>query len=154
MEYLYVSRVKQEDFGDLSLYRFWNGSKWVPEISAAVPVTENISNEMSFSPIMGKMHNGEYIVVFSEYVNSPYISCRFAKSPIGPFGEEMPLYYASDVERGRSIYAYNSKAHPHLSREGELLITYNVNACNWDMHLKYADIYSPRFLRLVEVAAD
>ena len=44
---------------------------------------------------------------------------------------------------------YNAKAHPHLSRPGELLISYNVNTFDfWGDFFRDADIYRPRFIRL------
>ena len=48
---------------------------------------------------------------------------------------------------GKGIYAYNAKAH-HLSRHGELLVSYNVNTTSMDMHMKHAEIYRPRFVNI------
>ena len=40
-------------------------------------------------------------------------------------------------------------AHPHLSKPGELLISYNVNTLNFWDHFNYADIYRPRFINII-----
>ena len=45
------------------------------------------------------------------------------------------------------MYVYNTKAHPALSTEKELIITYNVNGGDEDN----ADIYRPRFIRYGQV---
>ena len=47
---------------------------------------------------------------------------------------------------GNNYYTYNAKAHPHLSEEGSLLISYNVNVINGDA-VNTTD-YHPRFIKL------
>jgi len=44
-----------------------------------------------------------------------------------------------------------SKAHPHLSKPDELLVSYNVNTISFDMHLRKGDIYRPRFISLRDI---
>ncbi|TAH68297.1 MAG: DUF4185 domain-containing protein [Anaerolineaceae bacterium] len=151
---LYVCRVKRTEIADISSYKFWNGQAWADYIKDAEPIAENVSCELSISYITGKLNNGKLIMIFQEYANSPMISYRIGESPVGPFSEITKLYNCPEPEEGRSIYAYNAKAHPHLSGDDELLISYNVNACNMDMNMAHSEIYSPRFLRLVEVCND
>ena len=45
---------------------------------------------------------------------------------------------------------YNAKAHPALSNDRELLISYNMNGGGWDA-FNYGDIYRPRFIRYAQV---
>lgn len=154
VENLYACRAKEAEIADSSTYKFWNGTAWVEDIEESQPIVDNISCELSISPVMGKLNSGKYVLIFQEYVNSPMISYRIGDTPIGPFSEIHQLYSCPEPEEGRSIYAYNAKAHPHLSTEGELLISYNVNACNWNMNMEHSEIYSPRFLRLIEVCKE
>lgn len=46
-----------------------------------------------------------------------------------------------------NFYTYNAKAYPHLSKPGELLISYNVNAFNFEekFHM-YPHHLRPRFI--------
>lgn len=148
---LCVARIPEQEINDVSAWRFWNGRIWSEEISEATVIAENVSCEMSVTPMRGKLHAGKYLLIFQELVNSPVISCRIGDTPYGPFGDIIRLYYCPEVDDGHSIYAYNAKGHPHLSTQGELLISYNVNSTSWEAHVKHGYIYGPRFLRLIEV---
>ena len=106
---------------------------------------------MSFSPYFGELYKGKYIVVFTEYANSPIISCRIADSPVGPFTDIIRLYNCPEPELGYSIYTYNAKAHPSLSEQGCLLVSYNTNACSVAANQELAMIYSPRFIEICEM---
>ena len=147
---LYVSRVREADFSDLSAAEFFTGRDWSARIEESACICENISCEMSVSPYFGEIHKGKYILVFQEYVNSPIVSCRIAETPAGPFGDITQLYHCRESELGNSIYTYNAKAHPHLSEKGRLLVSYNVNACSMEANQSHAMIYSPRFIELYE----
>ena len=70
-------------------------------------------------------------------------------SPIGPFGRGHRIWRCPEVAEHEQVFAYNAKAHPHLSPSGELLISYNLNSMDFFGELlKDATIYRPRFLRL------
>lgn len=73
----------------------------------------------------------------------PDIICRYAKAPEGPWSE--PVAVAKAPEHQGDIFAYNAKAHPELSGDGRLLISYNVNTSDLAKVVAEADIYRPRF---------
>lgn len=142
---LVVARVLPEDFEDFGAWCYWNGAAWSTDIESVVGVADRMSSELSVTPLA----NGKYILVFQEGTIERYVCCRIGESPRGPFGDLQRIYFCPepDIWPGQGIYTYNAKAHPHLSRPGELLITYNVNG-SWDALLNNADIYRPRWLRL------
>ena len=88
---------------------------------------------------------GKYLLVSMPISREVFI--RIGDSPVGPFGPRQVIYHTPDHEEMDGIYTYNAKAHPVLSRNGELLISYNVNATKLDLH-KNAEIYRPRFIIL------
>jgi hypothetical protein len=49
---------------------------------------------------------------------------------------------------GKGNSSYNAKAHPAISNDRELFISYNVNG---DESFVYGDIYRPRFIRYAQV---
>ena len=52
-----------------------------------------------------------------------------------------------EIYDGIDYYTYNTKAHPQLSKPGELLISYNVNSFQFEKDLKaYPNFYHPRFI--------
>ncbi len=148
---LYAARIKAEDFPQWDKVEYYDGKTWRPEIEKAACLCRNISCEMSFSPYFGKLYEGKYIMVFTEFTNSPIVACRIADSPVGPFSDSIRLYHCPEPELGYSIYTYNAKAHPHLSEPGRLLVSYNANACSMAANQELAMIYSPRFIEVCEV---
>ena len=46
------------------------------------------------------------------------------------------------------MYIYNAKGHPHLSKENNLLVSYNINTSNFDENINFGRTYGPRFINL------
>ena len=137
------SRFLPEDIRDFSKYRFWDGSNWVTDIAQCAGITRNISMEFSVTPLA----NGRFITVFQLNTVGRSLAVRFGESPVGPFEYYKIIWDCPESDIWSNAFAYNAKAHPHLSKPGELLISYNVNSSGWDS-FTYADIYRPRFIVL------
>ncbi len=148
---LVAARVLAEDFEALEKWRFWNGIEWSEDIGQCSPIASHICHEMSVTPMEGGLFHGKYLAVFQKDVKSGIIACSTAETPVGPFGEIVPLYSVPESEDGHGTFVYHGKAHPHLSKPGELLISYNVNTTGFDMHLRKGEIYRPRFIRVREI---
>ncbi|MGK6350529.1 DUF4185 domain-containing protein [Parapedobacter sp. DT-150] len=143
---LLVARVRPAEIEDFKQWRYWNGSTWDSNILHAAKVTSNVSNELSITPLP----DGRYALVFQQNGIEPVIGLRVGKSPVGPFGPIIPVYHCPEPARKKSLYAYNAKAHPHLSKPGELLISYHVNSFDFlkDFN-EEPGTFSPRFIKLV-----
>ena len=142
---LVVARVRPHDFTDFDAWRYWNGNSWVRDIQEVMPVTGRISNELSVSPAP----NGKYALIFSLDTLSGKVAMKLADHPWGPFGPSQVVWDIQSPPHLDDLFTYNAKAHPHLSEPGELLISWNVNTFNFWDHFAYADIYRPRFIKLV-----
>jgi len=141
---LVVARVLPQDFEDFEKWRFWTGSEWATGIEAAAPLGLG-GPELSVTPIECGLFEGKYLMI-SKHVRSD-LYYRVADAPQGPFGPPHRLFRTLEEEQyGYPSYTYNAKAHPHLSRPGELLVSYNVN--DESRVSSNADIYRPRFLWL------
>ena len=82
-----------------------------------------------------------------------------ACSPQGPFSAKQVVYSTPETEAGTvpgmttgqtlygHLWTYNPAAHPEFTRDGQLLISYNVNSDD-SGDLVYADAYRPRFIRV------
>ena len=138
---LIASRIKPADLQNYSAWRYWDGTDWVSDIRKSAPITDGISQEFSMSPL----ENGTFLLTFQ---NADDICIRIGKSPIGPFGPMKRIYKAPEPSQDPDVYAYNAKAHPHLSRPAELLISYNVNTLCFADHVIHSEIYRPRFIWL------
>lgn len=141
---LVVSRVLPEDFEDFSRWTFWDGTGWNSDMQQTVDVVSGVSNELSVSPLP----DGRYALVFQKDAMSPIVGLRLGLRPEGPFGPVIPLWECTEVQQ-ENIIVYNAKAHPALSKPGELLVSYNVNAFDFGNEIKkQPNLYRPRFIRL------
>jgi len=140
---LVVSRVLPKDFEDFGKWRFWDGQAWNADKEKATYLTPNVSDELSLSPLP----DGRYLLVFQLNGMSPDVAMRIGASPIGPFGPPIVIYKAK--VSNPHYFTYNAKAHPSLSKPGELLITYNQNSFDfWNQIKLNPNLYHPYFLRL------
>ncbi|MDF2382708.1 DUF4185 domain-containing protein [Nostoc ellipsosporum NOK] len=141
-----VARVKPVDVESFGDWRFRNGSEWVKNVNEATPVADQSSNEMSVSPL----GDGRYIMVFQRSGVSPKVAIRLGASPYGPFGPIIDIYdVSSDLRESPNFFPYNAKAHPVLSKPGELLISYNINSFKFFEEIgDFPHLYRPRFIRL------
>jgi hypothetical protein len=79
---------------------------------------------------------------------SDKVGARIGQSPVGPFSDIIELYQTPESKSG--LFTYNAKAHPVLSRPGELLISYNTITFDfWNDIKKDATIYYPRFFKII-----
>ncbi|MFH1214194.1 MAG: DUF4185 domain-containing protein [Candidatus Neomarinimicrobiota bacterium] len=142
---LLVARVPEDDFTDFSKYTFYNGSDWVADISQSAPLTERVSQEFSIS----QLPNGQFILVFQLDTMSESVAIRIGNTPVGPFSLYRTIYTCPEVAEysAYSAVTYCAKAHPHLSKPGELLISYNVNTIG-NGAFDIGDIYHPRFINI------
>ena len=143
---LLVARVSPGEIEDFAKWTYWNGADWDNDIQHVAAVTSSVSNELSVTPLP----DGRYVLVFQKNGIEPMIGLRVGESPIGPFGPIIPVFECPEPSRKKSLFAYNAKAHPHLSKKGELLISYHVNSFDFlrDFN-EEPDAFSPRFVRLV-----
>jgi hypothetical protein len=139
---LRVARVKPENFANLNEWRYFDGDRWQTNPQKAKSILDHVSCEMSVH-----FQDGQYVAVFTYDVQSPYLAYATAPTPWGPFTAPRIVYVAPD--RGKRIYQYNAKAHPHLSSTKDgMLVSYNQNTASMDENMSDGRIYGPRFLRL------
>ena len=148
---LVVARIHKDDIRDFSKIRFWTGSEWSENIEDSATLIEQVSCEMSVSRIQSGAYAGKYAAVYTYLTESDAIMVALGDSPVGPFSEPIQIYTTPEHSVNHSIgngfyYTYNAKAHPHLSEDGSLLISYNVNVRNGDA--EYTTDYHPRFIKL------
>lgn len=129
---LVVARVPEEEFETFSAWRFWNGKDWSDDVHSCAALTNRVSNEMSVS----FMEDGRVIAAYQLDTNSPDIMIQAGRTPAGPFQPAKKVWSTPQVYEDLDFYTYNAKAHPHLSRPGELLISYNVNSFDFADDIK------------------
>ncbi len=138
-----VARVQPKDFENFAAWRYWDGSVWNTDMEKALPLIGGVSNELSLSPLP----DGRYILVYLNGGMGSEVAMRIGASPVGPFGSVHKLYEAK--VSNPKYYTYNAKAHPSISKPGELIITYNQNSYDFTNQLTLnPNLYHPYFLRM------
>jgi hypothetical protein len=121
---LLIARVKPEYFENFDQWTYWDGAKWNADKTKVRGVTKGVSNELSMSPA----DNGRWILVHQLFGMTPEVSVQMTKSITGPYFPTRNVWHCPELDEDLDYYAYNAKAYPHLSKPGELLISYNVNS--------------------------
>jgi hypothetical protein len=142
---LLVARVTPAAFENYNKWTYWDGSNWQSDIKKSVALTDQVSNELSLS----QLPDGRYALIFQQSGIGKYICMQLGKTPYGPFGKVIKLWDTSEAIELKSFFTYNAKAHPGLSKKGELLISYNVNSFDFLKDLEnHPNLYRPRFIRV------
>ncbi|MEO5650397.1 MAG: DUF4185 domain-containing protein [Ginsengibacter sp.] len=141
-----VARVLPEKIEAFDQWTFWNGTGWSNDPSTIKTITDRASNELSVTPL----EDGRYAMIFQTDGLGNDVGLRLGATPYGPFGPVIKVYDVSnDLEKDKDIFAYNAKAHPVLSKPGELLISFNVNSFDFfNDILVYPHLYRPHFIRM------
>jgi hypothetical protein len=58
------------------------------------------------------------------------------------------VFQVPAIDQKKKHFTYAAKAHPELSRPGELLVSYVVNSFDFGESSTNAGIYRPRFVRV------
>ncbi|QEC52577.1 uncharacterized protein DUF4185 [Anseongella ginsenosidimutans] len=141
---LVVARVLPENFEDFSRWKYWDGKGWNADMQKSAMVAHRLSNELSVSALP----DGRYALVFQQDGIGRVVGLRLGLRPEGPFGPVIKLWECTESQQ-KNIIVYNAKVHPALSKPGELLISYNVNAFDFMNEIKkQPNLYRPRFIRV------
>ncbi len=145
-----VARIDENDFPDFSKIKYWNGTGWSNEITDCKPILKAVSCEVSVSPVEVGLYKGKYIAIYTENTQSSKIMYAIGESPVGPFSESIcfyntPEHGTASADGNGTLYTYNAKAHPHLSKGDKLLVSYNCNNMGGE---QYTTDYHPRFIWL------
>jgi hypothetical protein len=143
---LVASRVKPSQLDNFSAWEFYNGTGWSAKTEDAQPLSDSVSNELSVTPI----GNGQYALIYQYGGLTPTICMQTGPSPVGPFGSREKIWNTSEDTKEKGLFSYNAKAHPAISKPGELLVSYNVNSFNFSEQIKkIPNLYRPRFVRII-----
>jgi hypothetical protein len=142
---LIAARTKPEMFDNFSSWEFYNGTTWAQAFASATAIADSVSNELSVTPL----GNNKYALIYQYAGIMPTIYMQIGSSPIGPFGPRQKVWNTSDDIKEKDLFTYNAKAHPAISKPGELLVSYNVNSFNFSKHIEQIpNLYRPRFVRI------
>lgn len=142
---LVVARTPADKIEDFDSWLFRAEDKWTKDNLEMQALTDNVSNELSVS----MLSNGQYALVYQEGGIYPKIYMRRSETPFGPFGDKQLIWDTTKDIKDSELFTYNAKAHPAISKPGELLVSYNVNSFKFfDIIESKPHLYRPRFVRI------
>lgn len=95
--------------------------------------------------------DGKYYLVSQEIIFGREIYIWDAVSPIGPWKNKRTIYKIPEKYTQPEFITYNSTLHSHLSKEGELVLSYNINPTDFWSNFNNqgsADRYRPYLVRI------
>jgi hypothetical protein len=145
---LVLARVPEDRVEETGAWQAYHGNgQWGTFASGCYSIAEHLATELSVEPvIIGGIP--WYVMVHSEDGFGRGILVRMAKRPEGPWSNPFPVYQVQGVRNDKSLVTYAAKSHACISRSGELLISYVINAIDFDILIENADLYRPRFIRI------
>lgn len=143
-KHLHLARVSAGNLADPSKWEYRTEDDWTTDAARSVRLTDGVANELSVSP-----HKDGYLMISSDTSQpfSPDINAWTACSPEGPW-EHPQTIYETPESTPKDHFTYNAHGQPHLSQDGELLISYNVNTFNFEELLGDPTLYRPKFITL------
>ncbi|GAB3320113.1 hypothetical protein GCM10027299_13440 [Larkinella ripae] len=132
--------------GDLTaVWQYWNGSQWGSQPSP-FSIYKDASDQFSV------FRNGsKYYLFTQEIIFGRRLFLSESSSPVGPWTNKRLLYTVPAEHSTGKVFTYNALVHPELSKNGDLMISYCVNATNFADNFNTpgsADRYRPYFIRV------
>jgi hypothetical protein len=126
-------------------WRFWNGTGWSADPSAAAPIADGVSDQ--FSVLRTKRG---WALVTQVPMSRDIVAFR-ARSPQGEWAR---VGRVARVPAIAHAITYNATVHPEFSRGDELIVGFSVIADEWSRIFSDAALYRPRFMEIRLARAD
>ncbi|MGQ9728449.1 MAG: DUF4185 domain-containing protein, partial [Candidatus Fervidibacter sp.] len=142
---LVVARVPSGRLEDFGAWRFHERGEWTTNWQNAECFGDDLGFEftISFVPSLNR-----FTLLYSPADLSSVVRIRLSSTPFGKWSEPTTVYECPEPELYPSVFCYAAKAHPHLSAQGELLVTYASNSFEFHTLVENAELYFPHFVKL------
>jgi hypothetical protein len=138
-----VARVPASSVARFAAWRYFRDGEWGEDFRNSSALAGDVATEYSVTPF-GK----RYLAVYTERGLSPRILGRTAEQPWGPWSAPFLLYECPEMSRDKKVFCYAAKAHPALSSDRTLVVSYVVNSFDFWQVARDAKLYWPRFVRV------
>lgn len=141
---LIVGTSTAADLAHPEKWMFFDGKGWLGTAATAKAVVSDVPDEFTIQRVRCKERD-VLVMVQVEAFGSRRLVARTAVKPEGPWSSVATIYETPDY--GKSSFVYAAKGHAHLSRPGELLVSYAVNA-DLGRVFNEPSLYRPKFVRV------
>ena len=140
-----VARVRFDEMTDFGKWRFLNDGRWQPDMTG---ISEHFNGTATEYSVCYQPAIKRYVAIYTENGMSKNILMRLAPTPVGPWSSAYKVYECPEVNWHKTYFCYAAKAHPEISKKGELIVTYVCNSNDFWQMAADTRIYRPRFLRI------
>jgi hypothetical protein len=144
-----LARVPAVSIGTFAAWRYYCDGLWGEDFRNPTPLAGGIASDYSVTPF-GK----SYLAIYTARGLSPRILGRMADRPWGPWSAPAVLYECPEMSRDKKVFCYGAKAHPALSSDRDLVVSYVANSFDFWQVARDAKLYWPRFVRLTLASPD
>ncbi|GAB3431265.1 DUF5005 domain-containing protein [Niabella aquatica] len=140
--FMYVARVAGNDLK--GTWEYYGEKGW-----STTPSKYNVCSDITQPNVF--YQDGKYYLVSQQIIFGQDIYILESDSPVGPWTNKRTLYRIPEKYDGKDIITYNAFVHHALSRQGELVISYNINPTDFWSNFNNpgsADRYRPYFVRV------
>lgn len=143
-KHLHLARVPAGNLTDRSRWEYRTQDGWSSDVTQSARLTDGVANELSVT-----RYRDGYLMISSDTAApfSPKIQAWTACAPEGPWQDPQTIYETPESGVGQH-FTYNAHGHPEISRDGELLISYNVNTFDFGELQRDPTLYRPKFITL------
>lgn len=138
-KHLHVARSTLDEID--RKWEYWTGSEWTHDAARSARLGPDVSNQ--FGVVQA---TDGWRLLTQQGVGQDIVAYR-APTPYGPFTD--PRVVATIPVQPNGRHGYNALPHPELSRDGKLLISYNVGGD--DLFTDHRS-YRPRFMEIAASA--
>jgi len=142
-----LARAPAAKVEQMDTWQFRGADGWTPQLDDALALAERMTTEFSISAV-ATADGPCYAMVQCEPLLGDHILTRTSATPFGPWSAAKAVYQVPDLILAKKHITYAAKAHPEVSRPGELLVSYVVNSLDFGESATNAEIYRPRFVRV------
>ncbi len=141
-----MARVPVAKVDDPKAWEFRTKDGWSRKIEDATSIADGVPSEFSVS-----RHGSQWVLVQSELLLGGGIRVRTTEEFPFPPGQGRLVFRPGELKDDKDRFAYAAKAHPEVSGENDLLISYVVNSHDFWKMVGDAEIYRPRFIRVLRI---
>ena len=142
-----LARAPAAQVEQMATWQFRTADGWTPQLDDALALADRMTTEFSISAV-DTADGPRYAMVQCEPLLGDHILARTSATPFGPWSAPKAVYQVPNLDRAKKHITYAAKAHPEVSRPGELLVSYVVNSLDFGESATNAEIYRPRFVRV------
>lgn len=139
--------VKTDKLLDLSKIEFFDGSGWMSDPTSTQSM-EGTTSQISEQFSVFKYQNNYVLLSQDRNIYTGEIYTYTSDSPFGPWENKQLIYSTIENDKDKDIFTYNAVAHPEYIENGELLVSYCVNALKFSKVFENVNNYRPVFLRV------